>query len=292
MTMRRERVAANVATIAPIAVGLGVGVAMVTMSGYKGAALWPVWSALALGLTGAAGIVFVLGVYQWRCLPMEERCSRRALMTIASLVGMGAVLDGLAAITVDDRPGAWRGSILVGAALIGATPTVCVSYSLWRVTRSDRDGMAAGEFTEWLLARRRSLRTLLAGLGALVALSTLALGAAVRTEAQMVKTDAMAAADAMPFEFVLIFGGAGSLLVAIVYVPAAWGLKRHARLLAVRLFTLTGTDEPEALLERAEQRSRFEHLLGAEPGPLADLQAGLVVLAPLLASAVTVWLPH
>ena len=58
------------------------------------------------------------------------------------------------------------------------------------------------------------------------------------------------------------------------------------------LFTLTGVDEPAALLERTEQRARFEQLLGAEAGPFADLQAGIVVLTPLLASAVAVWLPH
>ncbi|KND26039.1 hypothetical protein IQ63_37985 [Streptomyces acidiscabies] len=128
--------------------------------------------------------------------------------------------------------------------------------------------------------------------GALVALSTLALGAVVRMEAELVKAHALASADATPFEYVLVFGGAGTLLVAIVYAPAAIGLRRQAHCLAERLFTLNGTDDPAALLERAEQRARFEQLLGAEAGPFADLQAGIVILTPLLASAVAVWLPH
>uniref|UniRef100_UPI0018FEA70D hypothetical protein n=1 Tax=Streptomyces fulvoviolaceus TaxID=285535 RepID=UPI0018FEA70D len=126
-------------------------------------------------LTSAAGVVFALGVRQWRGLPEEERRSSREVVVIAGVVVLVAILVGVAAVAVDDHPGAWRGPALVGTALVGATPMVCVAYAVWLTTRGDRDGMAAGEPAEWLLARRRALRTLLAGLGALVALSTLAL---------------------------------------------------------------------------------------------------------------------
>jgi hypothetical protein len=225
-------------------------------------------------------------------MPEEERGSRREAAVIAGTVMLGATLYGVAAASVDDRPGAWRGPLLVGTALVGATPMVCVAYAVWKATRADRSDVAAGELTEWLLAGRRTMRALVASLGALVALSTLALGAVVRMEAELVKARALASTDDTPFEYVLVFGGVGTLLVAIVYTPAAIGLRRQAHDLAERLFRLTGTDEPAALLERTEQRARFEQLLGAEAGPFADLQAGIVVLTPLLASAVAVWLPH
>ncbi|NMI55815.1 hypothetical protein FNV62_06140 [Streptomyces sp. RLB3-17] len=265
---------------------------LVVTSQHREADLWPVWAALAFGLTCGAGIVFALGAQQWRALPEAERRSRREAAVIVGTVVLGAALYGAVAASSNDRPGAWRGSLLVGTALVGATPMVCVAYAVWKATRSDRSDVAAGELTEWLLARRRTMRALVASLGALVALSTLALGAVVRLEAELVKAHALASTDATPFEYVLVFGGAGTLLVAIVYAPAAIGLRHQAHHLTERLFTLTGVDEPAALLERTEQRARFEQLLGAEAGPFADLQAGIVVLTPLLASAVAVWLPH
>jgi hypothetical protein len=265
---------------------------LVVTSQYREADLWPVWAAISLGLTCGAGIVFALGAQQWRALPEAERRSRREAVVIVGAVALGAALYGAVAVSVDERPGAWRGPLLVGTALIGATPMVCVAYAIWKATHTDRSDVAAGELTEWLLARQRTMRTLVANLGALVALSTLALGAVVRMEAELVKAHALASTEATPFEYVLVFGGVGTLLVAIAYVPAAIGLRRQARLLAKRLFTLDGADDPAALLERAEQRARFEQLLGAEAGPFADLQAGIVVLTPLLASAFAVWLPR
>ncbi|MET8809311.1 hypothetical protein [Streptomyces sp. NPDC004546] len=264
---------------------------MVT-SQYREADLWPVWAVLALGLTCGAGVVFGVGVQQWRALPQEERRSRREVVGIVSTVTLLAALYGVVAASIDDRPGAWRGPLLVGTALLGAVPMVCVAYAVWRATCTDRSAVALGELLEWLLASRRTMRALVTGLGALVALSTLALGAVVRMQAELVKAHALASADATPFEYVVVFGGVGTLNVAIAYTPAAIGLRRQAHLLAERLFPLTGTDEPAALLERTEQRLKCEQLLGAEVGPFADLQASIVVLTPLLASAVAVWLPH
>ncbi|MER6135689.1 hypothetical protein [Streptomyces sp. NPDC001815] len=265
---------------------------MVVTSQYREADLWPVWAAIAFGLTGEAGIVFTLGAQQWRALPDAERPSRREAVVIVGAVALGAALYGAVAASVNDRPGAWRGPLLVGTALVGATPIVCVAYAIWKTAHTDQSDVAAGELTEWLLDRRRTMRTLVANLGAMVALSTLALGAVVRMETELVKGHALGSAEATPFEYVLVFGGVGTLLVAIAYVPAAIGLRRQAHRLAERLFTLEGVDDSAALLERVEQRARFEQLLGADAGPFADLQAGIVVLTPLLASAVAVWLPR
>ncbi|MFJ3778275.1 hypothetical protein ACIPX0_41990 [Streptomyces sp. NPDC090075] len=287
-----ERASVWTVSAAPVGVGFGIWVGLVATSQYREADLWPVWAVLALGLTCGAGVVFAVGAQQWRGLPEGERRSRREAAVVAGAVALVAVLYAVVVASTDDRPGAWRGPLLVGTALLGATPMVCVAHSIWKAAGTDRSATAAGELLEWLLARRRTMRAAVTGLGALVALSTLALGAVVRMQAELVKAHTMASADATPFEYVLVFGGVGTLNVAITYAPAAIGLRRQAHLLAERLFPLTGTDEPTQLLERAEQRARFEQLLGAEAGPFADLQAGIVVLTPLLASAVAVWLPH
>jgi hypothetical protein len=45
-------------------------------------------------------------------------------------------------------------------------------------------------------------------------------------------------------------------------------------------------------LNQAEDRSKLEQLLGADRSVVADLQTGLVILGPLIASAATAFLPH
>jgi hypothetical protein len=146
---------------------------------------------------------------------------------------------------------------------------------------SEASALRPGEPTEWLIARRGLLRALPAGGGSLVALSTMALGAGNR----------MTPGEEEPGVVVLL-GGGGSLLVALVHVPVALALRARAHGLSAGLFALAGTDDPAALLERTEQRDRFEQLLGAGAGTFADLQSGVVVLAPLLAVAAAVWLPR
>ena len=42
---------------------------------------------------------------------------------------------------------------------------------------------------------------------------------------------------------------------------------------------------------RADERHRLEQALGVEHSPLADIQSGILVLSPLLASAVSLFLP-
>jgi len=46
------------------------------------------------------------------------------------------------------------------------------------------------------------------------------------------------------------------------------------------------------ILRRATDRQKLEQMLGLDRNIIADLQGGVVVLAPLLASAVTACLPH
>lgn len=82
---------------------------LVVTSQHREADLWPVWAALAFGLTCGAGIVFALGAQQWRALPEAERRSRREAAVIVGTVVLGAALYGAVAASSNDRPGAWRG---------------------------------------------------------------------------------------------------------------------------------------------------------------------------------------
>jgi len=58
------------------------------------------------------------------------------------------------------------------------------------------------------------------------------------------------------------------------------------------LFPLGKLNEQAAILSRATDRQRLEQMLGLDRGIFADLQGGLIILAPLLASGVAALLPH
>jgi hypothetical protein len=94
----------------------------------------------------------------------------------------------------------------------------------------------------------------------------------------------------LPPQFVLVFGGLGSLLVALFYVPAATALQRWGQRVCHDLFPLEDANEPAAILSLAENRQQLEQLLGVDHGVVADLQAGLAILGPLLASAAAAFL--
>ena len=47
-----------------------------------------------------------------------------------------------------------------------------------------------------------------------------------------------------------------------------------------------------AILKQAEDRSKLEQLLGVDRSTVADLQTGLAILGPLIASAAAAFLPH
>src|SRR4029077_6041531 len=106
---------------------------------------------------------------------------------------------------------------------------------------------------------------LLAAVGSLVALSTLALGAAFALQQSLPggSGNGRTAAQLAP-QTVLIFGGVGSALVAAAYGPASAALKTWAQRLCDELFPLREADTAAAILNRAEDRSKLGQLLGAD----------------------------
>jgi hypothetical protein len=93
-----------------------------------------------------------------------------------------AGLTGLALTVTAHRAGtgwsAFRGWALMSVALLGAVPAVAVMYGIRHIAGGEQAAGTRGEQAGALMALRQLLQRLLAAVGSLVALSTLALGAA------------------------------------------------------------------------------------------------------------------
>jgi len=285
------------------AVGLGFVSGMLivlTPSAVRGAQLWPVWASLAVALTSVAGAVFGYGLARWADLtavrPVRVRdvgVPAAGLLAVAVLAG----LTGLALTVTAHRAGtgwsAFRGWALMSVALLGAVPAVAVTYGIRHIAGGEPMAGSRGEQASTLMALRQLLQRLLAAVGSLVALSTLALGAAFALQQSLPagSGNGRTAAQLAP-QTVLIFGGVGSALVAAAYGPASAALKTWAQRLCDELFPLREADTAAAILNRAEDRSKLGQLLGADRSVVDDLQTGLAIVGPLIASAVAAFLPH
>jgi hypothetical protein len=175
------------------------------------------------------------------------------------------------------REGELSGLLLVTFAGLGALPVIAGLAAIRELARTMHG--TVGEQLEDVLTLRRLLAGLLAALGAQVALATLALGAALQLGSQPASSAA-----------VVVFGAASSVLVAVAYAPAEGALRAAARALCRTVVPLPEVS-PAELPARAEDRRRLEQALGVDRGLFADLQSGVIVIAPLLASAAAAFLP-
>jgi hypothetical protein len=78
--------------------------------------------------------------------------------------------------------------------------------------------------------------------------------------------------------------------VALAYAPAATAFQRRGRGLCDELSPLDKADEASVILSLADDRHKLEQLLGVDRGVVADLQTGLAILGPLVASAAAAFL--
>jgi hypothetical protein len=286
--------------VAAIGLGFASGVVVVlTPSAARGAPLWPVWASLAVALTSTAGAVFGYGLARWADLsalrPVRVRdvaVPVAGMLTVAVLAGTAGLVLTVTAHRAGTSWQAFRGSALVSVALLGAVPAVAVMYGIRQVAGGGPSAGTRGEQAGALMALWRLLQRLLAAVGSLVALSTLALGAAFALQQSLPAGSAHSRAAQLAPQTVLIFGGVGSALVAVAYGPASTALRTWAQRLCDELFPLAEADKAAVVLNQADDRSKLEQLLGADRSLAAELQTGLAVLGPLIASAATAFLPH
>jgi hypothetical protein len=283
-----------------VVLGFVFGVVIVlTPSTSRDAPLWVVWASLAVALASAAGVVFGYGLARWAELsamcPIRVRdvvVPAAGLMTVGVLAALTSVVLTVTAHRAGAGWSAVRGWGLTSAASLGAVPAVAVMYGIRHAVGNGPAAGTGGELVATLVALRRLLQRLLAAVGSLVALSTLALGASLALQQSLATGSAHSGAAQLAPQTVLIFGGAGSALVALAYGPASTALKNRGQHLCDELFPLHEADEAAAILSRAEDRNKLEQLLGVDRSIAADLQTGLAILGPLIASAAAAFLPH
>jgi hypothetical protein len=285
----------------PVGAAYGITIAFTTSN--RTAPLWMTWAVLAIAATTAAGLVFSYGLGRWQDL--SKLCTIPAAfpviwpvmaLALVSLALMNApVLLPPAHVTVSGGKGSGLGSGLVGMfAIVAAVPVATVMIGMWRAVSGpaplgpkDAPLIMKGDQLNALLELRRLLQRLLAAVGSVVALVAFSYSTWWLLERSL-----HTQFGSRPPQFVLIFGAFGSTLVGLVYGPAWTALQRRGRLLRDTMFSLRKVDEVTKIVSLAADRQTLDQMLGLDRGFLADLQSGLVILAPLLAGAVAAFLPH
>ena len=265
-----------------IVVGGGlVGLAITLTTDDRGQGAWLVWMVFAAALTGTAALTGVIGwrswdLIAWACQPVE-RPKRHLLIDLSLVAVLIAVVIGIGIYCGS----LLRGELLVAATLLGGAPAVTAMTEARRVFREPRDEGALGNPPfEPIAELRLLLRRLLVAGGALVALSTLALGASLERPPEA------RGASQCGEPSVLVFGVLGSAIVGLVYVPAAAALRTRIRGEVRARFPLEDADATgEQIVQRLKQRRELEKLLAGDQGIYDELLASIVVLGPLLTSA-------
>jgi hypothetical protein len=186
-----------------------------------------------------------------------------------------------------------RGALLLAAAAVGATPAaltmLAVRTAAHRVGADDRSHEFGRNLAD-LHDLRRLLQRLLTALGAIVVLAIMALGTSRLAITSLPPADRPA--SVLPAEGVLAFGVSTSVVVGLLYVPAVAALRSVAAGVAEHIADLRSATTAAEAAERAERRRQLEQSMDVDKSVLADLQAAVIVLAPLLTSAVALLLPR
>ncbi|WP_426502793.1 hypothetical protein ACPPVO_34830 [Dactylosporangium sp. McL0621] len=260
------------------------GFAVAVSSKHRSEALWPVWATLAVGLCIAAGLVAAHGLRSWHDLSREQPLPWRTTVLPTAAMGIGVLLVLAAGELFAEHPGSgWRGDVLVVLALTGGSFAGAAMFGVrtaaaTRAVPSGEDIVGFEADILQLIALRRLLQRLSSGLGSLVALSTLALGAGVLLSKNL------------PRELVVTFGAGGSALVGLFYAPAAAAIRGRGERLANLIFAITKPDDVAELIDQIERRSKLEQLMGLDRTLLGDLQSAIPILGPLIAAA-AIFLP-
>jgi hypothetical protein len=238
---------------------------------------------VALGLT--SGAVFEFGLrLRTTVNEVQPVWWRPAVRLAVAAACIGAALT-CANFAIDTSSRTARGVILTVLAVVAGIPATAALFGI-RLAVLETGKLASSENARRLQAyldlRSLGLR-LLTALGSLVALTTFALGASRREDAQGTEIP-------VPGEVVIAFGAVGTVLVGLLYAVPSHALREEARAL-VRALTPLAARDAAALRRELDERENLERQLGLTVSVMGELQAGIAVFGPLLAASIAALLP-
>jgi hypothetical protein len=236
---------------------------------------WVIYALIAVVMGAVAGESFGFGVARWNEIT-DIRPVRLAwvLPTVAVVIGVAVLLVAAAPYIVGASNVTSRGWATSLIAIVGALPAAATLAAIQAVARTPLPGAIGGQLAV-LMRLRRTLGRLLNELGLLVILVMAVNGAAW---------------DIDTSHTVVIFAGAvGSMVVGVMYVPAATTLRRRAATFVARHYALDGVPA-DRLIAAADEQGKLEKLLGLDQTTFGELKAGLVILTPFVAAALSAFI--
>jgi hypothetical protein len=269
------------------------------------------WSALAGALVAVAFVIFFYSINILR--EVHSRFRRDA--TWKRLLGSYAALAGLVYLvtvifgnpdTLSVADYAWPRRFFLALGLVASSPSVMGIWVIyWGLSRMkdqiDEVGNAqklSGKSADAVQARKRQLlsdlllaRTkllaLLSAVGALIGVSVLTTGA-LRNALLSVRPAGGEMVE-YPIEYVLINGLFYSALLAVIYIPAYFRLQDRSREYIDMVFPMP--DEGHYSSAKYADRDNLGKLLQIDATVGETLQTGLAIIAPLMATLLSVLLP-
>lgn len=267
-------------SVGSAAFGACVGLAIAWTSTQRPSPPWTVWAMVTTSMTASAAALFPFGIRRWQSLGGLDRADRRAVTGQLAGIGIVGAMAGVVYQVVSGAAGGrfdWRAGLLILTTVVGSAPVAATIVGTGRVARPV--GRSPAEDIDRLIQLRRVQQGMLGALSGIVALLVIsaATGEAMYGQGSPQRS--------------LLFGALMSALVVLIYLPAAQRLRQRC-LEVIRQVLPTAGHDGAALVDLIDKRGRLEVALGVDKSALGDLQANLVVLGPLIASAAAAFLQH
>jgi hypothetical protein len=270
--------------------GLAVGILIVVTYPTRSAHLWIVWAPIAVCLTAISGLVFSYGLRRWADLVAIQPMRGRTLIVPVLIGAVGAlIVTNVTWLFGGDVHANWRNAVLTSFATVAAVPLATVINGIRHAagTEEEPEPCTKGQQLARILSLRDLLQRSLAAGGAILTLVTLQYGSLWSLEHSV-----HSAFGDRPPQFILIFGGVGSLLLSLAYVPGWKSLQQYRARLDDLLFPMSSLDDATEVLNAAANRQRLQEILGLNSNVVVDMQSGAAILTPLLAGVAAAFLPH
>jgi hypothetical protein len=264
--------------------GFGLGLALVVTSSGRGTPPWLLWAPLAMALSTAAGVLLVYGIDRWRELIRLQPISARKVTPPVVVLLFGAFATNVTFLLPGAAHANWRNSILATLPILTGIPAATAMYGVRWAAPAVRQIPSSGGQIAFLVGLRQLLRRLIGAAGAIVVLIVLQTSTLISLERSLDSPF-----GDRPPEYVLVFGGVGSLLIGAAYVPGWTALQHEGKQLCDNLFEVRSLTDAAAIVHVTKNRWHVEKLLGVDRTVVDDILTDLIVVSPLLASAVAIF---